>query len=294
MKLPSIIFFLLLQVILSQAQINKNVFIGALTIKGVPPYTYRVEFTDSANVITGFSITDLQGPDQTKTAITGSINTSKKEFTFKETRLISTRSKINRDSFCYISAKLKLKERKGAKMLAGSFTGYMKDGRTSCGTGEITLVSKSDIIEKLMKLGPQADTVLKLVEKVDAAVKDEEQTIDAAPKQSYLSVRPGSATSVGCKSNKAAIEIWDNSKIDGDIISLYHNDKTLLSHYTLSNKKEQFIIDLTLSTEKIKLVSEHEGSEPPTTVRLSCTCGDRTFTIDASSSIGKPVELILR
>lgn len=293
MKLITLILSTLLYSGLSLAQTSDHIFLGALTVKGAQPYSYRIEFKDSANTFKGFSVTDLQGPDQTRTAIKGNIDPQKKEFSFKETKLITTRSKINRDSFCYIRAKMKMKERKGTTILSGTFTGYMKDGRTSCGSGDIMLVSKDDILDKLMAFGPKTDTLVKLIENVDAAATK----IEPAPepqKLGYLSIKPGNATTVNCKGNTATLELWDNNKIDGDVITLMHNETSLLSHLTLTNKKQQFTINLTGGTERIKLISEHEGSEPPTTARMSCTCGSMIYTIDASSAIGKPVEFIIQ
>lgn len=294
-----IVLFLFRFVLGVTAQVaEEHIFIGALTIEGASPFSYRIQFKDSGNIINGFSITDMQGPDQTRTAIKGSINPDKKEFVFRETRLINTKSKTSRDSFCYINARLKLAKKKGNRMLTGTFTGYMKDGKTTCGKGEIMLVSKDDVLNKLMKLGPKADTIVKVVKEIDDAhtkqVAEDDDVLDAEPKEAYLAVRPGRTASLGCKGGEAVLELWDNNKVDGDVITLRHNDEVLLEHFKTTAARERMVVKLQPDKEsRISLIAENEGSEPPVTVRMICTCQDKTYTIDASSVIGTPVALIL-
>jgi len=291
-KIIVVTLFLFLIHITGYAQEQDLVFWGTLSVKGSKPYTYRIQFRDSANKITGFSVTDIQGPDQTRTAITGTIDPVRKEFSFRETRLISTRSRMSRDSFCYIHARLKLSEKKGARLLRGSFTGYMKDGRTLCGSGTMTLVSEGDVLDKLMKMGPKADTVVRLIEKADALATGEPAA--TAGKQ-HLTLNPGGQATLPCPGGVALLEVWDHGKIDGDIISLRHNDIILMEHYRIGAEREQRKILLKgEGSDRVRLIAEHEGAEPPVTVRLSCTCGKRTYTIDASSAIGHPVELVLK
>src|SRR5690606_29621194 len=110
------------------------------------PITYRLEFVDSANVITGFSITDLNGPHQTKTEIKGTINVKKKQVYFRETRILDTKSKEPVDSMCYVTATLSIKEKGKTRILTGKFKGIRKDRRIICGEGSALLFSKEDVL----------------------------------------------------------------------------------------------------------------------------------------------------
>ncbi len=275
------------------AQNYNEVYLGAITVDGAKPYSYRLEFSDSSNIISGFSITDLQGNDQTKTAIKGFFDKEKRTITFRETKLISTRSKINRDSFCYIRATLKLKKKRGNKLLVGTFTGFRNDRKTICGKGSMSLLCKTDIIHQIDKLGKVGDTLSKILQQLEGK-QTELLPVEEIPESKSFSLQPSTKQKLECKANEALIEVWDNGKIDGDIVTIKHNLNTIYKGLRLTAKKENFTIKLMPNqTESLLLIADNEGSEPPATARMTCTCGKTVYTIDASSSTGKPVELVI-
>lgn len=291
-------FFFLLSICIAltffaTAQNNNQIYLGAITVEGSKPYSYRIEFSDSSNFLSGFSITDLQGNDQTKTAIKGFFNKENRTVTFRETKLINTRSKINRDSFCYIHATLKLKKKRGNNFLVGTFTGFRNDRKTICGKGHISLLCKTDIIHQINKLGKAGDTLSKILQQIDAG-QIELPSVEEIPESKSFSLQPNSKQKLLCKANEAFIEVWDNGKIDGDVVTIKHNLNTIYKGLRLTEKKENFIIKLMPNQiESLLLIADNEGSEPPTTARMTCTCGKTVYTIDASSSTGKPIELVI-
>lgn len=274
---------ILLQVSAQQAY----TLVGNLAVNAGQTYSYKLQFTDSGDIIKGYSITDIGGPDQTKSAITGTINTDKKELTFRETNITNTKSAIARDSFCYVHAHLKLAGLKKGKALKGSFTGYRPGGKAQCAKGSITLYSASDILDKLMKLNPSADSLLK-------PVKEKLTGYDTIPAR-VIAVTPGNAFNAYYDTPTASMEIWDDQHIDGDIISVKHNGRIILDKYVLTSGHKRIHIKLSgVATDSIALIAVSEGSEPSNTAMLKLTSGKNVTYLKASSKLNEPVYIILK
>ena len=45
-----------------------------------------------------------------------------------------------------------MKRKKSVTMFAGKYKGYNADGKTICGTGELTLLAANDLIDKLTRM----------------------------------------------------------------------------------------------------------------------------------------------
>jgi len=100
-------------------------------------------------MLTGYSVSDIAGADDTKTLISGRLNTGKKQLTFRETKLVYTKSATE---MCYIHATLKAGKMQGAATMRGHFKGYRADGKTPCGNGKIMMVCAHDILNKLLEI----------------------------------------------------------------------------------------------------------------------------------------------
>ena len=83
------------------------------------------------------------------------------------------------------------------------------------------------------------------------------------------------AISIG-KSAKIYVEVWDNNIEDGDIISLFVNDKCVLSSYRLTKDKYR-LYELPLQSGKniITMYAENLGSIPPNTAAMNVYAGDK-------------------
>lgn len=272
-------------------------FLGALSIKGDKTYSYKLDFTDSNGIIKGYSITDVRGKDETKTAITGTVSSSRKELRFSETYLVYTKSAFSKDSFCYVHAKLKLGKRKGSHVLKGSFKGYKKDRKTECASGAITMIASEDLISKLMKIVDTLDTAKKalLKEKIQEATAEKKAEPVKAVIPDIIYLAPGNSYELPCSSNSIKLELWDHEKIDGDVISLKFNDKIILDHYSLVSQPKE--LNITLAEQEVNtitLAANAEGAEPPNTARLKVIADGKTYTIQASTTLSEEVKLILK
>ena len=67
----------------SNAQTKQTTLTGKLVMKTGEVFPYKLVFTDSGNVIKGYSLT-YKEPDETKTAIRGTIDRQMRTLFFKE------------------------------------------------------------------------------------------------------------------------------------------------------------------------------------------------------------------
>jgi hypothetical protein len=262
-----------------------NVLVGSITVGKNAVFSYKLQFEDSAGKIKGYSVTDLQGPNQTKTAVKGTVNKSKKELVFTETHIISTRTALPPDSFCFVHARLKLAGMQRGKVLKGSFTGYKANGTTVCARGSLVLYSASDVLDKLMNLLPGPDSVV-------SSLRTRLDSIKRAPAR-IIELPPGQSFTLEHNTTGALMEVWDDKHIDGDVISVRHNGKTVLNNYTLSGIKKSLTLPLS-GTDTITVVALNEGSEPSNTARMNLRVGTDLYPFNAGTTLKEPVYIILR
>ncbi len=291
---------LLIPVASLNAQVSNVVFIGSINLKGGDLYSYKIQVHDSDGVLTGYSVTDVMGPNETKTLIKGSINGNKKQLKFKETKVVSTKAKTG-ISLCFISASLKASSKKGTTILQGPFTGYTETG-AECATGNMLLVSAVDVMDKLMKTDLKKDTnVTKNMMKVMAPepVEEKKETVvyqveDGIPDAKIAKVGVGMTKEITHSSSRAKIQVWDARTVDGDVITILQNDKVILENYRLTGIYKDLTIDLNNSTETLKVIAVTEGTEPLNTARMKVTVGNDVQYIDMSTTIGKPSWLVFK
>jgi len=279
----------------SFAQPDDLLFIGNVSVKGAGDFSYKLQMTDSNGILHGFSITDIGGPDETKTAVTGTIDAGKQQINYHEIKIIYTKSKVERSDLCYIHGILKIGEKKGVSTLTGKFTGYNEDGKTICGTGKITMISAHDLLQKLKKIAGK-DSVA--INKADTSQKrttylyKDEQGI---PESKVMKVMPGGTMELQCNTPLVLLDVWDAKTIDGDIITLQQDNNTVLENYTLTGRHKQLILNIgDKKTSTLTLIAVSEGSEPLNTARIKITSGSDSYYIDATTTIGKNVIFTLK
>lgn len=97
------------------------------------------------------------------------------------------------------------------------------------------------------------------------------------------------------KNDQITLQVWDNNKEDGDIISLKFNDTWILNNFLL--KKEKYTIHLSLKQKdnQLLLFAENLGSIPPNTAAISIDDNEliRTFILNSDMSKSETVKIIL-
>lgn len=90
------------------------------------------------------------------------------------------------------------------------------------------------------------------------------------------------------------IEVYDNGEIDGDSVSIYHNNALIKSHMRLSEKPISFTIAVSQSEphHEIILVAENLGSIPPNTSVMIVTTPTNRYELFISSSEQKNAKVV--
>ncbi|MFQ3575167.1 MAG: hypothetical protein SNJ77_01910 [Cytophagales bacterium] len=164
---------------------------------------------------------------------------------------------------------------------------------------------------KILEVNKRVQKIKPVVEK--EIVQNEEQTIETKtpdnteqPKEIELALnnqgKPSSlggrevikTNSVKMKNKDLVLKVWDNYKVDGDVISLFLNGEWLLENYYLEKKKKE--IKIKLEPEKdnyLILYSISEGSLPSCTVQITIDdgSGEKTLNINANKRINGAIEL---
>lgn len=82
------------------------------------------------------------------------------------------------------------------------------------------------------------------------------------------------------------VELFDNGQIDGDTVSVYHNNKLILSRVRLSEKAIRFniVIDKASPHHELVMVANNLGSIPPNTSLMYVTAGSIRHEVFISST----------
>jgi hypothetical protein len=82
------------------------------------------------------------------------------------------------------------------------------------------------------------------------------------------------------------VELYDNGLIDGDTVSIYHNNKLILSHARLSDKPISFTITIDANNphHELVMVANNLGSIPPNTSLMYVYAGPQRYEVFISSN----------
>lgn len=276
-------------------QISNVVFAGAATAKDGNTYSYKLQLTDSNGVLSGYSVTDVLGADETRTYVKGTINAAKKQIEFRETNIIYTKSKSAPEDMCYIHARLKVGTTHGTTTLKGSFDSYRKTGdATGCADGQMMLVCAKDIYDKLLEIkakdAARAQKARPAKNNDNTPVKEKE-----IPPSHVLKVLPGKTIEVILPSPRFTFDIWDYKSKNGDVVTLRQNNKIILEDHTVSNRHK--IVPVTLSqniADTITVAAVSVGEEGLSAAPIKLICGDDAWFIDAIAAMGRPATIILK
>jgi len=91
---------------------------------------------------------------------------------------------------------------------------------------------------------------------------------------------------IEAEAGEIRIDLYDNGEIDGDTVSVYHNNSLLISHAGLSQKAITFHITINHDSphHELVMVAENLGSIPPNTSLMIVTAGTNRYELFISSS----------
>jgi hypothetical protein len=96
-------------------------------------------------------------------------------------------------------------------------------------------------------------------------------------------------------SAEVEIDLYDNGEIDGDTVTIYHNNTMIVSRAALSAKAVSFRINVngTNPHHELVMVANNLGSIPPNTSLMIVTAKDKRYEVFISSSEQKNAKVVI-
>jgi hypothetical protein len=132
---------------------------------------------------------------------------------------------------------------------------------------------------------PKADTIKKTP--IPDIVKKDPVTKPQLPKPDILKTRANELTKmIVVNSEEVVVKLFDNGEIDGDTISVYLDNKLVLSKKLLTAKAltVNLRMDEDNSEHELVMVAENLGRIPPNTSLMIVTAGDKKFEVRITST----------
>lgn len=264
----------------AEAQTNFE-FYGIIKLNGNDKtvITYRLVFSENKGIINGYSITDLDGANETKSIVKGTYDKKTKVFEFKENEILYTKSKFSESAFCFVNFSGKVKLVQNTSKLEGNFKGLFKN-KTKCIDGTLQLVGSN----KIYNLATKVNKKIQKSKKIDEASKEKYNTIKMLDSLKINKLSKDQNLNVFWESSTAKIEIWDNGQEDGNRINLFHNGKLILSDYLVSSTKKVLSVKLSSGNDVFKIVALNEGKIKPNTAKIEFIDNGRSFELLATLS----------
>lgn len=91
------------------------------------------------------------------------------------------------------------------------------------------------------------------------------------------------------------IELYDNGEIDGDTVSIYHNNKLVVDHAGISTKPVtvKLKVDQANPHHELIMVADNLGRIPPNTSLMVVTAGKKRYEVFISSSEQKNAKIVI-
>ena len=266
------IIFLLLCVNLGFSQ-NTYSYLGTLILSNNTPISFSLELQEDNGIVNGYSITNINTPNETKSEISGLYFKKEKSFQLTETQILQTKSEAALNTFCYISMNLSFKGKFGTKRLEGTFRGNFLDS-IECASGKIILMEKEKLEKKIEK-------IKKKVEKI----QQKEQDTSLVKRTQIL--KDGDNFTINWESNKVKLFIWDANMEDGDKITLTINGNIILDDFETTNKRKKIKYKLVEGENTIEIMATNLGTSPPNTSRIELVDSKTKYPIITQLKLGK-------
>ena len=267
---------------LVSAQINNYNFIGTIIADKIPPISFKLELNEKDGRVTGFSLTNINTKDQTKSEVQGIYLKKSKTFQINETQIISTSSEAPINSFCYLNMTLELNKKLNKKILEGKFIGNFIDG-SSCAKGKIIMMEEKFLNKKIKK-------IKKKIEKI----KDKNiAQIDTNKIILTKIITDKDKFEIKWESKFLILNIWDSSKEDGDKINLTINDEIILLNHTTKNKQQKIKYRLRNGKNILKIKATSTGTLPPNTSRIELIDNEIKYPVITELELNKTAEIII-
>lgn len=254
MKFKLIIFLFLLVGQITIAQHNNiHEYYGFVKLNDSALISYSLEFKLEDNIVKGFSITDLGGPHETKSNISGYYDKNEKHLTFKEYGIIYTKSSFIKEDFCFVNFEGKRVKLGNNTKFSGKFKGLFSN-LTECINGEVYLSSRDKVDKRIAKTTKKINRMSSITDSVKAKINP----IKLMDTIQMNVLRKDKVLSVFSKTKNVKFVLYDGGQEDGDSISVSLNNKTILDNYETKIDKKS--IPIILNQEKTSIILKAEST----------------------------------
>jgi hypothetical protein len=250
---------------------------GSVNMNTDEVFTYKIVFTESQGSIKGYSIT-YDPPNETKAAITGTLDKAGRSLSFRETEIIYSHDVRTRAYMCLLDAKTEYVQSLKGKILQGALSGNEAD-RTACTGGTVTFAVPEEI-SLLFDRREQFDTIITMKKKAKETPVAVAQPPVAEQPMVTDKITKGTDKTYEWHSDTVIIDIWDGGVSDGDQVTIEYNGRTYLSKHVLSKQKKQLRLPVSpTGMDIITILADNEGWDPPNTATLMLTDGTTRHSV---------------
>jgi len=164
---------------------------------------------------------------------------------------------------------------------------------------------QSNEIEKNnnLKVKPQPKDTIPVKKDFSISNKEKENTVKGIPKISNTPIpdvlikrRNVIASTFIVDSQDVSIEFYDNGQIDGDTISVYHDNKMIVSSQRLSYSPIRMNIHIQKDSPVYEfiVVAENLGDVPPNTALVIISSGSKHYEINIASDEDRNAKIVLQ
>ena len=175
-----------------------------------------------------------------------------------------------------------------------------------------SVTTKPSVVPKkqpvTVKQAPKKSAAPPLAKKVQGPPKEKPQSTTTSvnpvkiqrsqvlpPPPPVLTTRTNSLVKkIETEAGQVTLNLYDNGEIDGDTVSIYHNNKLVVSRTRLSQKPITFNIDVNAEEphHEVIMVAENLGSIPPNTSVMIVTAGSKRYQVYISSTEQKNAKVV--
>ena len=263
-------------------------FLGVLKLKDTTLISYRLNLELSGNKVSGYSVTSIGGPHETKSYISGTYNASTNLLEFREYGIEYTKSDVDTYDFCFLHFSGKVRNLENQNTIEGNFIGKYEDG-VACIDGSLMVKS----LERIYKKAKRTDKKIQKLKAIPDSVKSKVSLKNVVDEKRINVLKANERTSIFLKPEKFSIKIYDAGKLDGDRIKLVFNGKVLLSGYEISKEAKTLELPMDKDINEIKVYALNVGKIAPNTAKIEILQGDKTIQLLSNLQENSATTLIL-
>jgi hypothetical protein len=126
--------------------------------------------------------------------------------------------------------------------------------------------------------------------------KPEKAIINPITERDFAERKKEVQNEIEVSSDSLTISLYDNGEVDGDMISLFYNNKLILDNKKLTHKslKLSIQIDKDLESNELSMFAENLGLIPPNTALLIIDDGKKQHQLRVSSNLEKSATIKIK